>query len=92
MSDLVERLREESESNRGVGANCIITRRDIVLAADRIEELEDALERSGINGLKRRIKELESYFKHPEDFDTCPNCGLHGDLEGHLCRKQELTP
>ena len=61
MSDLVERLREESESNRGVGANCIITRRDIVLAADRIEELEkkDWARLDHDSYCEGRIRELE---------------------------------
>jgi len=35
--------------------------------------------------LQQRIEQLEDYFKHPEKYPKCPNCGLNGDLEGHTC-------
>ena len=41
-----------------------------------------------IKSLQARVAELDGYFKHPEKYPKCPNCGLGGDLEGHTCIAQ----
>jgi len=70
--NLVERLLSWTESG---SEGDVITQFyiDIHEAADRIEALE------------AEVDTLKSYFKHPEKYPKCPNCGLNGDLEGHTC-------
>ena len=80
MIDLVKRLRiHQKADGRG-----LMMQWDSELcgkAADRIKELEDALERSGINGLKRRIDELERLVQN-STFEWASDWVLYDSVRG----------